>query len=86
SPAIQPDGSVFIPAGSSDSDGDGLPDAWEEAFFPGDLTRLASGEDFDGDGLNDEDEESAGTDPTDGDSDDDGLTDGAEIDLGTDPR
>ena len=40
--------------GPADSDGDGLPDAWEMEYFGG-LTRDGSG-DFDGDGLTDSDE------------------------------
>jgi hypothetical protein len=44
-----------------DSDGDGLPDEWEQAHF-GNLLRDGSG-DFDGDGLTDRQEYIAGTDP-----------------------
>src|SRR6266545_4807679 len=46
-----------------DSDGDGMADDWEVAYF-GDLSRDGSG-DFDGDGQSDFAEYRAGTDPTD---------------------
>src|SRR5207249_3353675 len=48
---------------AADSDGDGLPDDWEMAYF-GDLTRDGTG-DFDGDGQSDLAEFRAGTNPTD---------------------
>jgi hypothetical protein len=47
---------------SGDSDGDGLDDAWELAFF-GNLDRNGTS-DFDGDGFTDLQEYRAGTDPT----------------------
>jgi hypothetical protein len=47
----------------ADSDGDGLPDAWEMAWF-GTLTRNGAG-DYDGDGMTDLQEYLAGTNPTD---------------------
>ena len=46
-----------------DTDGDGLPDDWEQAVF-GDLTQSGNG-DFDGDGVSNADEFRAGTDPKD---------------------
>ena len=46
----------------SDTDGDGLDDAWEEQWFGG-LDRDGTG-DFDGDGISDLDEFLAGSDPT----------------------
>ncbi len=48
--------------GGADTDGDGMDDDWEVAYF-GSLTRSGTG-DFDGDGANDRDEFLAGTDPT----------------------
>ncbi len=48
--------------GFGDSDGDGMDDDWEIAYF-GDLSRDGSG-DFDGDGQTDLQEFRAGTDPT----------------------
>ncbi|NIP92359.1 MAG: hypothetical protein GWO24_02330 [Akkermansiaceae bacterium] len=77
-----------------DTDGDDIPDGFEELFFPGDLTQLGPG-DFDNDGLTDKEEFTNGTDPTDDDTDDDGLKDGVETntgewvgsdDTGTDPN
>ena len=67
-----------------DTDGDSIPDGYEEQFFPGDLTQLGLG-DFDGDGINDPDEYTDGTDPTEADADGDGSNDGAEKAAGTNP-
>jgi Tol biopolymer transport system component len=54
---------VFVVAlGGSDTDGDGLDDDWEVAYF-NDLSRDGAG-DFDGDGASDSSEFRAGTDPT----------------------
>ncbi len=46
-----------------DTDGDGIPDAWEFKYF-GNLTTANALSDFDGDGVKDIDEYTAGTDPT----------------------
>ena len=69
---------------SIDTDGDSIPDAIEEVYFPGDLTQLGAG-DFDDDGVNDPDEYVDGTDPTVADADNDGSNDGQEKAAGTDP-
>jgi hypothetical protein len=79
SPAVFP---ISFPA--DDTDGDGIPDAYEESFFPGDLTKLGLG-DFDMDGVNDPDEYINRTNPTLKDTDMDGLDDGAEAVAMTDP-
>lgn len=68
----------------TDSDGDSIPDAYEQIFFPDDLTQLGSG-DFDSDGIDDVDEFLNRTDPTESDSDGDGLDDGEEETRGTNP-
>jgi len=68
---------------TTDSDGDNLPDGWEDIYFPGDLTKLSATGDFDVDGLADGVELSKGTDPTKADTDGDGLADGVETDTGT---
>ncbi len=67
----------------ADTDGDGLPDVWEDQFF-GNLDQTATG-DPDGDTLDNLAEFKAGTLPGKADSDDDGLNDAAEIAAGTDP-
>ena len=61
----------------SDTDGDGLPDAWEITYF-GNLNEDQFG-DPDLDGLPNIVEFNWGTDPTVADTDGDGLTDGAEV-------
>ena len=80
--AVQPDGSVFIPAGAGDSDADGLPDVWEKIYFPSDLTKLSRTGDYDKDGLSDLGEYQRTSDPTKTDSDADGLSDLAETATG----
>ena len=80
---VQPDGSIFVPAGTGDTDGDSLPDVWEKIFFPADLTKLAATGDYDKDGLNDLGEYDRGSDPTKPDTDGDGLNDLVETGTGT---
>ena len=72
------------PGDPTDTDGDNIPDSYEEQFFPGDLTQLGPG-DFDNDGVNDPDEFTDGTNPTEPDTDMDGSSDGDEKANGTDP-
>ncbi len=78
----QPDGSPFIPAGAGDTDADGMPDAWEEIYFPGDLTKLTQNGDYDADGLKDPGEYTRSSDPTNPDTDGDGLGDLVETGTG----
>ncbi|MDB2327250.1 hypothetical protein N9V94_01675 [bacterium] len=80
--ARQADGTLFVPSTGDDTDGDGLPDAWEQQYFPDNLAALATGSDNDSDGLLDEDEFALNSDPTVADTDGDGLPDGAERDDG----
>lgn len=71
-------GSVVTPSSEfTDSDSDGLDDAWEEANF-GDLSRDGTG-DADSDGLTDLEEFNLATDPNDSDTDRDQLSDGLEV-------
>ena len=70
----------------ADSDGDGLPDVYENAHAclnahdPADAAN-----DQDGDGLTSAAEYSLGTDPCKADTDGDGITDGAEVLAGSNP-
>jgi protocatechuate 3,4-dioxygenase beta subunit len=68
-----------------DTDGDGMPDAWEIAhgLNPYDPTDAAL--DPDNDGLTNLQEYQQGTDPHVADTDGDGLSDGQEVQLGTNP-
>ena len=67
----------------SDTDSDGMPDAWEVQYF-GDLTQNPYG-DYDGDWLYNVDEYQQGTDPTNPDSDYDEMPDGWEAQYGLNP-
>jgi hypothetical protein len=71
------------PPPPTDSDGDGLLDAWEINFF-GNLDQDAEG-DFDGDGLTNLEELQRGTHPTLSDTDHDGVADKIEILQGRSP-
>ncbi|HEX2749387.1 MAG TPA: hypothetical protein VHM91_15365, partial [Verrucomicrobiales bacterium] len=63
-----------------DTDGDGLPDAWEIAKF-GTITAQAGDGDADSDGLNNQYEYQLGTDPKAADTDGDGLSDQNEFSV-----
>ncbi len=73
---------VIIPP---DTDGDGLPDWWEELHFGG-PTAANLHDDSDGDGLTNLEEFTRGTDPTNPDTDGDGLLDGHSITLTSNDR
>ena len=61
--------------GGADTDGDGIPDAWEMRYFSN-LTTASATSDFDLDGLSDYGEFLAGTNPKRQDTDGDGIPDG----------
>lgn len=68
-------GAGFYTTAGLDTDGDGLPDAWEQVIVNADpldaitsITQIIPFADFDGDGLSNADEILAGTNPADGDS------------------
>lgn len=67
---------------AADTDADKLPDAWENIYSPGDLTKLKATGDADADGLTDLAEMLLGSDPTKSDTDGDGLADGVETNTG----
>lgn len=76
---------AYLAGSPEDTDGDGVPDAWETAnglnpFDPDDASA-----DADGDGLTNAQEFAAGTDPGKGDTDGDGVSDKAELDRGQNP-
>jgi hypothetical protein len=68
-----------------DSDGDKLPDAWENAFGLDPNNPTDANRDDDGDDLSNISEFENGTSPNDPDTDGDSVPDGEEVDAGTDP-
>ena len=66
---------------SRDSDGDGLPDNWEQRFKLNHLDASDAALDFDHDGLSNAEEFAGNSDPTLRDTDGDGLTDFDELNV-----
>ncbi len=75
--ALTEDQFLVATANTGDSDGDDLPDVWEQTHFEG-LAQDGSG-DPDGDGLDNAGEHANGLDPNSEDTDGDGLKDAREV-------
>lgn len=75
---------LVVEATFSDTDMDGMPDAWERAHGLNATVNDASG-DADADGLGNFSEYQESTDPQNSDTDNDGYSDGVEVVNGTDP-
>jgi hypothetical protein len=69
-----------LPPLGTDTDGDGIPDSWEEDHDLDPEVPSDGNGDADGDGLSNHQEYLLGTNPNEADSDGDGLLDGFEID------
>lgn len=69
----------------TDSDADGMADAWESFYFSGITTNTGPDNDYDFDGLTNLQEYQQGTNPKEIDSDNDGRSDGQEYVDGTNP-
>ena len=69
-----------------DTDGDGLPDSWEQKYGLNVYDPTDAAQDADGDGLTHLQEYQLGTHPRHSDTDGDGLPDGWEVTHGLHPR
>ncbi|MEM2116105.1 MAG: hypothetical protein QW524_04055, partial [Candidatus Woesearchaeota archaeon] len=68
-----------------DTDGDGIPDLWEEVYCGG-IDKCSKDGDLDKDNLTDYEEYIKNTDPRNPDTDGDGIPDGEEVKCGSDPK
>jgi len=69
----------------SDTDGDGIPDSWENEYNMDPSDPSDADLDYDNDGLTNYDEYRRGTNPNNPDTDGDGYEDMVELEKGTDP-
>ena len=76
---------TFTTTALDDTDGDGMPDEWENRYPGLDPGVNDEAGDLDSDGLNNKEEYDNATDPTNPDSDGDGMPDGWEKDNGLNP-
>jgi hypothetical protein len=79
-------GVVVVAAADLDTDGDGMPDMWEDANLLSRGNATDATQDADGDGLTNLEEYLAGTDPHRADTDGDGMSDAWERANWLDPR
>ena len=82
---LVPSSALLHRSGESDSDGDGMPDWWEEQYGLDAQDATDAGLDPDADGLTNLEEFAAGTDPFSADTDGDGMPDGWEVEMGMCP-
>jgi len=76
---------VFLNGTETDTDGDEIPNEWEESFGLDPFDPTDGGSDADADLLSNLEEYLHGTDPLDPDSDHDGIVDGDEVQSGMNP-
>ncbi|UCH89751.1 MAG: hypothetical protein JSV49_03640 [Thermoplasmata archaeon] len=77
---------TVLPDKDTDSDGDTLPDLWEEQYGLNPYDPADASLDLDKDGATNKEEYEAGTNPAKSDSDGDGLPDGWELEYFFDPN